>query len=131
MKKQVISKEYLKETIKYIIVGLMNTIIAFLAYYIVFSFTTNYLLALAALYIAGILNSFFWNKYWTFESKGDAKKEFSKFIIVYIITFIINYLLLLVLVGKLNLDKSLAGIVSVIIAIVVSYIGNKLWSFRI
>ena len=49
-------------------------------------------------YIAGLINSFFWNRKWTFKSKNRWGREFIKFTGV----FLICYIPQLVLVNFLN-----------------------------
>jgi len=42
-------------------------------------------------FIVSNINSYYWNKYWTFHKEGDSKtSEFAKFFIVSIIGFVIN-----------------------------------------
>jgi putative flippase GtrA len=38
------------------------------------------------------INSYFWNKYWTFDEKRENKSEFAQFFVVSIVGFIINVL---------------------------------------
>ena len=51
---------------------------------------TIYSLYKAISFTIANINSYFWNKYWTFEKGGDKKSEFVQFFIVSIIGFIIN-----------------------------------------
>jgi putative flippase GtrA len=51
---------------------------------------TIYSLYKAISFTIANINSYFWNKYWTFEKGGDNKSEFIQFFIVSIVGFIIN-----------------------------------------
>ena len=51
---------------------------------------TVYSLYKAASFTVANINSYFWNKYWTFEKSGREKTEFVQFFIVSIVGFIIN-----------------------------------------
>jgi len=51
---------------------------------------TIYSLYKAISFTIANINSYFWNKYWTFEKGGDKKSEFVQFFIVSIVGFIIN-----------------------------------------
>lgn len=44
-------------------------------------------------YIVGIINSFLWNRKWTFQSKNHWKGEFIKFVSVFLICYIPQLLL--------------------------------------
>lgn len=90
----------------------------------------NYFTAMVLAHIIGVTHSFFWNKYWTFQSQGDTRKELIKFILVYTVTFGLNALLLMVFVEKALVEKRLAQIYALFIVTLVSFLGHKLWSFR-
>lgn len=51
---------------------------------------TFYSLYKALSFIVANINSYFWNKYWTFEKKDGKQTEFIQFFIVSVIGFIIN-----------------------------------------
>lgn len=51
---------------------------------------TFYSLYKALSFIVANINSYFWNKYWTFDKSSGKKSEFVQFFIVSIIGFIIN-----------------------------------------
>lgn len=51
---------------------------------------TFYSLFKAISFTISNVNSYFWNKYWTFDKSGDNKSEFVQFFIVSIVGFIVN-----------------------------------------
>jgi putative flippase GtrA len=51
---------------------------------------TFYSLYKAGSFIVANINSYFWNKYWTFNQTGEKKTEFLQFFLVSILGFIIN-----------------------------------------
>ncbi len=51
---------------------------------------TFYSLYKATSFTVSNINSYFWNKYWTFDKRGDNQSEFIQFFIVSIVGFIIN-----------------------------------------
>lgn len=51
---------------------------------------TFYSLFKAISFTVSNINSYFWNKYWTFDKAGDKKSEFVQFFIVSIVGFLIN-----------------------------------------
>lgn len=51
---------------------------------------TFYSLFKAVSFIVSNINSYFWNKYWTFDKSGGKKSEFIQFFIVSIVGFLIN-----------------------------------------
>jgi putative flippase GtrA len=111
-------------------VGGLNTIIGYGCYLGGLALGLNYFVAMLVAHIIGVTHSFFWNKYWTFQSKGDTRKELLKFILVYTVTFGLNSLLLMGFVEKMRVEKRIAQGYALFIVTLVSYLGHKLWSFR-
>lgn len=128
---------------KFGVVGVANTVIDF--------GVLNYLsaaqhvfsgLALIPLnmisFTAAVINSYFWNKYWTFKAGGDgAGKQFAEFIIISVIAIFLNsglvYLLTLLppLGGVseqmwLNICKAAATLIS----LVWNFVGYKFIVFK-
>lgn len=67
---------------RYLVVGGMNTAVTLLCIFILKSLLgVNPYLANAAGYIAGLVNSFLWNRAWVFRSSGHRFNEAVRFII--------------------------------------------------
>ncbi|HRY82266.1 MAG TPA: GtrA family protein [Candidatus Moranbacteria bacterium] len=95
---------------KFVVTGVLNVLVDFgvltlLTIYLKKYFeisSTDILLSLGVLVVSvyslykalsftvANINSYFWNKYWTFGEKGGKKSEFVQFFIVSIVGFIIN-----------------------------------------
>ncbi len=58
--------------VKYGLVGVMNTLITLVLFFILRRFGTDVDVANFVSYAAGILNSFVWNKLWVFRARGGA-----------------------------------------------------------
>lgn len=54
------------------------------------SILTFYSLYKATSFIIANINSYYWNKYWTFDQNSDKKTEFVQFFIVSLLGFLIN-----------------------------------------
>jgi putative flippase GtrA len=67
------------------------------------SFLTFYSVFKSISFIVANINSYYWNKYWTFHQEGGKSTEFIQFFIVSVVGFIVN-----VLVASL-VFKSIAG----------------------
>lgn len=130
MKKLILKDENFITSLKYIIVGVGNTILGLILYFTFIYLGINYVLSLFISYIIGVTYSFICNKYWTFKSSDSIKKELPKFISVYVITFLLNSGILILFVEKFMLDKRIAQVFAMFIVTIISYLGHKLWSFR-
>lgn len=81
---------------KFILVGVLNTmidigILNFLIFFSGIATGAFYSVFKGISFIASVINSYFWNKHWTFGKKsGKTGKEFIQFFIVSFIGFLIN-----------------------------------------
>lgn len=116
--------------IKFGIVGLGNTLITFIVYFILVKLKVYYVTANVIGYIAGVINSFFWNSSWVFKKSSRSLNLLIKFVIVNLITLGITSLLLYIGVDRFNLSKYIAQIISTLIGILFNYTLNKLWTFK-
>lgn len=64
----------LKQFVKYGLVGVVNTLLTFVSYWIIKAILGNVDVANALSYALGMLCSFFLNKRWTFQSRGKRWK---------------------------------------------------------
>lgn len=72
----------LKQFLRYVIVGAMNTLTTLIVILLCKSVIgINPWISNALGYIAGVINSFFWNKTWVFHSNSAIKGEAARFLI--------------------------------------------------
>ena len=92
-------KTFLLQAIKYGIVGLINTllttVIIWMMMFTVFQAekdgnVSSFVITVSNMtgYIVGLINSFIWNRKWTFKSKNRWTSEFVKFTTVFLICYI-------------------------------------------
>lgn len=127
---KILNNKLSSETIRFVLVGVLNTVVGYGCYFVLLYLQVNYIISLAISHIVGVTNSFFWNKYWTFKSKGNIKHELVKFISVYVITFFLNLGILVIFVEYVKVDKRVAQVYALFIVTIISYIGHKFWSFK-
>ena len=121
--------------IKFGLVGISNTLVSWLCYYI-------FILVNSALYLIGgtvggiisIANAFFWNEHFVFKcEKKDLKskiKRLGKTYVSYGVTSLLGLLILWVEVKFWEIDEKLAPIINLIITVPLNFIINKLWTFK-
>ncbi|HOW60769.1 MAG TPA: GtrA family protein [Candidatus Moranbacteria bacterium] len=102
---------------------------------------TFYSLYKSISFIIANINSYFWNKYWTFEqqNKKQTRSEFIQFFAVSIIGFLINVfvasIVFKIIIGSLvGLSSDQLGLIGAafgsIAGLVWNFIGYKLWVFK-
>jgi len=90
----------LKQAVKFGVVGIANTLLTLVIIWVMTKhFGCVELLANFVGYIIGLINSYIWNRKWTFRSKSDWKKSAIRFLIVFGICYGLQFLLLVILFG--------------------------------
>ena len=91
----------------------------------------EYRIASVAAWIVAAANNFVWNRHWTFDAReGIAHHQAMRFLLVSVVTEAISLLLLTLLVEQGGLSKVPAQALAVAAATPLSFLGNKLWSFK-
>jgi putative flippase GtrA len=121
-------KSSIDQFIKYSFVGVLNTVIGYVAFFISVNYV-QYLIALGCAHIIGVINSYVWNHSWVFHHRRSVV-EFVKFNAVYFIAFAANAGALVLCVDFLKLEPRLAQFILIPLVLVISFTGNKYWSFK-
>jgi putative flippase GtrA len=86
--------EWIEQGIKFLLVGLMNTSIDLGLYYLltryIAAFAEASVLAKGVSYAAGVINSYLWNRSWTFRSEDRSWRTFAPFALTNLIGMAIN-----------------------------------------
>lgn len=91
----------------------------------------DYKVAAVLAFVVSVLNNFWWNRHWTFGTKGaHPVVQGARFFAVSLVAFGFSYVLLVLLVDGAGLEKVIAQASSIAAATPLSFVGQKLWSFR-
>jgi putative flippase GtrA len=91
----------------------------------------NYKIAAVVAFVISVLNNFWWNRHWTFGAKeAHPMHQGARFFAVSLIAFGFSYVLLISLVDGAGFPKVIAQAISIAAATPLSFVGQKLWSFR-
>ncbi|HWF50932.1 MAG TPA: GtrA family protein [Solirubrobacteraceae bacterium] len=91
----------------------------------------NYRLASVLAFVVSVINNFWWNRHWTFDARHDhALSQGARFFAVSLVAFGFQYAVLVSLVDDARLSKVLAQAIAIACATPLSFLGQKLWSFR-
>jgi len=118
--------------LKFGIVGVSNTLLAFATYTVLLKvFGVWYLAASAIGFIVGATNGFLLNRRWTFkEHVGDALTPV-RWGIVQGCGLALNVLLLLALVDGAGVEKLLGQVLAIGVVTTVTFLANRAWTFRV
>ncbi|WP_446897912.1 GtrA family protein [Clostridium sp. LBM24168] len=114
--------------------GILNTLIDFIIFTICSSVLgIYYTISQIIGYSSGIINSFIFNKKWTFEAEGSKKMlkyELIQFIIVNIVSLSITVIFIRILINNFNSNVYLAKIIVTLMAQAVNFVLYKIWVFN-
>lgn len=90
--------QIIRQAFKFGVVGIGNTL---LSLFVIWVFTKwlgcSEVMANLIGYTVGLINSFLWNKQWTFKSTIDWKSSAMRFLVVFAVCYLLQLMLLLVL----------------------------------
>ena len=92
----------------------------------------DYHLAAIFAFCVAVTNNFVWNRAWTFRHRRDrshAALQGARFLTVSLAALIPNLIILDVLV-RAGMGKIVAQVIAVCLVVPISFLGNRLWSFR-
>ena len=116
---------------KFILVGILNAVIGLGIIYSTYNLLgLNYKLANVLGYGCGIVNSFIWNRRWTFRSKKNPKPQILLFFLMFGVSYGLNLLVTIICVEKLGLIPNLAQLAGIFCYTVSNFFGNKFVTFR-
>ncbi|WP_377863725.1 GtrA family protein [Bacillus sp. R86525] len=119
----------MEKLLKFSLVGIFNTLITIISYFILVKLGMNYLVANILSYLIGVANSYYWNKNWVFQSSGKSLLIFTKFLTVNLIVLAFNTLSLFILVDKFSINEFIAQIFAISIGMIINFSLNKIWTF--
>lgn len=90
----------------------------------------HYILAAVCSFAVAVCNNYLWNRVWTFRrQRGHVALQGLKFLVVSLLALGANIGILAALVA-LGLPKVPAQALAIVLVTPLSFLGNKLWSFR-
>lgn len=124
------SNIHLVQLLRYGIVGLSTNALGYGLYLGLTALSMGPKLAMSLLYAVGVLQTFVFNKSWTFAYSGDEKAALRRHVVLYAAGYGLNLLFLALLVDTLNWPHQwvMAGLV--LFMAVFFFAGQKFWVFR-
>lgn len=130
--KALMQSDTVKKFIKFGITGGLNSLVDFLVYSLLFRLLgTGELLAQIVGYSAGTLNSYIFNKSWTFQDRGKFfSPKLVKFIVVNLVSLGVSLLVMEGLVHFFEFHWIVNKILVTGVTICINFAGSRLWVFK-
>lgn len=123
--------ETLKQAVKYGIVGVSNTLITAIVIWVMMKlFGFSDIVSNITGYVAGVFNSFIWNKQWTFKSDAGWLGSAMRFALVFAVCYLLQLGLLLYLNGHLAIDSYYNQLIAMAFYTVINFLMNKYITFK-
>ncbi|MEW4428684.1 GtrA family protein [Paenibacillus pabuli] len=118
--------------IKFGIVGVMNTAVDALVFTMLAALGRPPLIAQLISYSCGVLNSFWWNRRWTFRdaSRQGPNNELLRFVITNLIVLAISSLILFLSNHIIGWNLVISKAAATILGMILNYIASRYWVFR-
>ncbi|MFN3247220.1 MAG: GtrA family protein, partial [Leptonema sp. (in: bacteria)] len=81
-------------------------------------------------FLAAVTNSYYWNKFWTFQSQGNVYKESIFFLLVFLVCYIIQLSVLYYLHGIRQYNENLSQLISMVVYTLANFLLNKFLTFK-
>jgi putative flippase GtrA len=121
------------QLIKFGLVGSSGFVVNFAVYAVCLKgFGLHYLASACIAFAVAVANNFLLNRQWTFRQERDSRhaaEQGFRFLLVSACALIPNLLILHLFVSA-GQGKILGQVLAVIIVTPISFLGNKLWTFR-
>ncbi len=118
--------------IKFGLIGIMNTAIDFGIFTLLtMVFAIGSVISHVISYSCGVINSYFFNRTWTFQRKDKSSAaEFIKFVVVNLISLGVSSLVMYLLAEIAGLHIYISKLAAVFCSLAVNFAGSKLFVFR-
>jgi putative flippase GtrA len=124
-------KQTLTQLVRYGIVGLASNAFGYLLYLGLTYLDMGPKLAMSLLYGVGVLQTFVFNKKWSFRFEGAATPALVRYATVYAMGYVIQFLALMLLVDRMGLPHQWVMGVLILFMALLLFIAQKFWVFRL
>jgi dolichol-phosphate mannosyltransferase len=116
---------------RFAVVGASGYGVNLAVFWLSLSAGVDYRGAAATAFVVALVNNFAWNRLWTFRgAPGHVRGQALRFVTVSGAAFLVSLAILSVLVRDLAAPKLVAQAAAIIAVTPLSFVANKLWSFR-
>ncbi len=124
-------KSHYKNLSKFSVVGLVNTVIDFVIFYMLHEyFGVDFLISHICAFFIALINSFIFNAIWTFKNlkRDELFKQVSSFFVIGLIGLLFSSLILYVCAPYMHI--MIAKILAMFVSLVWNYTGSWLFVFK-
>jgi dolichol-phosphate mannosyltransferase len=119
------------QLVRFAVVGTSGYAVNLAVFSLALDARLDYRAAAATAFVVALVSNFFWNRVWTFpDASGRLHGQAFRFVVVSGAGFLVSVATLTTLVTYADAPKLLAQAASLLAVMPLSFLANKLWSFR-
>lgn len=128
----IIERRGVRQFVKFGLVGVSSTAIDWGIFYVLYLvFGIYYLAAKMISFSVSVVNSFVWNRRWTFRSNDPRRlHEFLKFLVVSVVGLSANTLIMYIAVDEYHFRKIFGLMVATLVVTLWNFTANKFYTFK-
>lgn len=117
--------------IRFCLVGFSNTLLTMLTVWILLKilYRSDYFSNIIG-YLVGLINSFIWNRKWTFKNRLKVRVTIFKFIVIFAISYLFQLGNLFILLHFSKIDPYICQLLSIFIYTLLNFLLNKFYTFK-
>lgn len=120
----------LGQLIRYGVVGVLSNAVGFMLYLAITAAGMPPLAAMSLLYAVGVMQTFIFNKRWSFRHEGRSRATFIRYCATYAIGYVVNLITMHVLVNQFGLPHQLVQGALIFAVAGLLFLLQKFWVFR-
>ena len=117
------------QLLRYGIVGIASNASIYVLYLVITWLGVGPKVAMTALYLLGVAQSFVFNKKWSFRFAGSTTPALVRYVIVYAIGYGVNLMALMVFVDQLALPHQPVQGVMIVVVAGLLFLAQRYWVF--
>lgn len=118
-----------QQAIRFAVVGLVSNAVLYLVYLGLTTTGFGPKLAMSLVYAIGVIQTFYFNRVWSFRHQDGLHSAFIRYLLVYVFGYLLNFFLLWLAVDGLNLPHQGVQAVAVLLVAISSFLINRYWVF--
>jgi putative flippase GtrA len=122
---------FMRQFLKFGIVGVSNAFIALAIYYILLLIGVHYILSYVAAFVLSVLNAYYWNAKYVFKkNEKGGTGQLAKVFVSYGFVFVLSMGLLFLMVDIIGISELIAPLLNLCITVPLNFLLNKFWALK-
>jgi putative flippase GtrA len=118
------------EFLKFVAVGVLSNLVLYAIYLALTYLDVGHKLAMSLLYVIGVIQTFIFNKRWSFRHRGGSPIPFLRYVTIYALSYVFNLAVLVILVDRMGFPHQIVQGAMIVAVAILTFVLQKYWVFR-